>query len=164
MICPDCAHVNIDGADNCEECNTDLSAVCAAPQGLTKKIIEGTIADLQPRDAITVDPRQSIPDVIKLMREKKTGCILVVENGDVSGIMTERDLLFGVAGVKDPEDADMMALMHPDPVCLKEDDPVSFAFHHMSVGGFRHIPILRQSGTLGMISARDLLSYLSPPK
>ncbi len=162
MICPDCAHVNIDGADNCEACNTDLSAVVAAPEGLTKRIIEATIKDLGPRDAVTVGPNTLVPDVIKLMREKKTGCIVVVEDDKICGIMTERDILFGVAGVQNAEDAKLSSLMHADPVCLKEDDPITYAFHHMSIGGFRHLPIIRDNGPIGMVSARDLLRYLTP--
>jgi len=162
MKCPDCGQTNIQGADNCESCGTDLSAVVKAPKGLTKRILEGVISELNPRDAITVAPDKPIADVVALMQEKKMGCILVVENDEIRGIMTERDLLFGVAGIKKLENAEVTKLMHPDPVCLKEDDPVSYAFHHMSVGGFRHLPIKRSNGTIGMISARDLLRYLTP--
>lgn len=161
MKCPDCGVDNMQGADVCDGCGHDMSAVSHPPKGLSKRILEGTIRDLRPKDAVTVGPEESLETVVGLMRKQKTGCVLVVENARVLGIMTERDLLFGVAGVQAPEETELPGLMHANPVCLKEDDPVSFAFHHMSVGGFRHLPIHRDDGTLGMISARDLLRYLS---
>jgi signal-transduction protein with cAMP-binding, CBS, and nucleotidyltransferase domain len=159
--CPSCGVDNLQGADVCDGCGHDMSAVAPKPRGLSKRILEGTISDLHPRDAITVGPEKTVPDVVRLMREKGMGCVLVVESEDIRGIMTERDLLFGVAGVEKAENVELSELMHRDPVCLKEDDPVSYAFHHMSVGGFRHLPIKRANGSIGMISARDLLRYLS---
>jgi len=159
--CPDCGVANMQGADVCDGCGHDMSTVSHLPRGLGKRILEGTIKDLKPRDAIIVGSQDSVPSVIRLMREKKSGCVLVVDGGKVRGILTERDLLSGVAGVVSPEEAELPELMHADPVCLKEDDPVSFAFHHMSVGGFRHLPIHREDGGIGMLSARDLLRYLS---
>jgi CBS domain-containing protein len=97
------------------------------------------------------------------MREQQMGCVIVLNGDKVSAILTERDLLFGAAG-EDNSAMKVRDVMHKDPVCLKADDPVSFAFHHMSVGGYRHLPVYNGEHSVGMISARDLLRYLTDPK
>lgn len=162
--CPDCGFVNIAGTEDCESCSTPLASL-AGPQprkGLSAKILGGTLADLKPREAVTVSRETLVSDAVSDMRRHKIGCALVTEEGGVVGIMTERDLLFAVAGLKPPGQVKVGQIMQADPVCLKEDDPISYAFHHMSVGGYRHLPVYRADGSVGVVSARDLLRYLSP--
>jgi len=159
--CPSCGHNNIAGADNCDSCNETLVDVQTQPAtGLTKKIQEGIIADLEPREAISVSPDAKVSEVVKTMREKKMGCVFVAQDGRVVGIMTERDILLGVAGIKDASETEVHEVMHQDPICLGPDDPVSYAFHHMTVGGYRHLPVVDLAGGIGMVSSRDLLRYL----
>ena len=51
-------------------------------------------------------------------------------------------------------------VMTPRPVTLNLDDSIRFALHQMSVGGFRHIPIISPNQPLRIISARDVLGYV----
>lgn len=161
--CPDCGCENIPGTEDCESCQAPLAPLShPQPRGnLSKKILEGTMSDLRPREAVTAPSGASVAQAVRLMREAKLGCALVVDAGRIVGIMTERDLVLAVAGARDPDAVKVHEVMHADPVCLKEDDPVSFAFHHMTVGGYRHLPVYLDGGSVGMISARDLLRYLS---
>jgi len=157
--CRSCGHKNIAGTEDCESCSVPLYP--KPKMGLSAKIEESTITDLSPRKAITVTPADTVEKAALLMREHKMGCVLVVEDGKISGIMTERDILFGIAGIKDPAAVKTCDIMHKDPVCLQADDPVSYAFHHMSVGGYRHLPVYDGNKPIGMISARDLLRHLT---
>lgn len=160
-LCKACGHENIAGVDDCESCSIPLAP--KTKRGLPAKIEEGTLADLKPRKAVAVPGDISVADAARTMRAEGTGCVLVLENGKVRGIMTERDILFGVAGLKSPESVKVRDIMHQDPVCLTSGDPVSYAFHHMSVGGYRHIPVLDGGKPAGMVSARDLLRYIAEP-
>jgi CBS domain-containing protein len=163
MRCPDCSHTNIAGAETCEACHAPLSPL-AGPQpgkGLSEKILSGTLHDLNPRKSVSVRPDSSLSDAVRLMRKNGTGCVLVEGTAAPVGILTERDILLRVAGLKDPAKVKVRDIMHPDPLCLKHDEPVSHAFHHMSVGGYRHIPVHMADNSLGLVSARDLLGYLT---
>jgi CBS domain-containing protein len=165
MRCPDCSHTNIAGAETCEACHAPLGAPLGPQphQGLSRRILSGSLHDLSPRKSVSVRPDSSVSDAVRLMRKNGTGCVLVDSEGGgaVAGILTERDILLRVAGLKDPTQVKVREIMHPDPLCLKHDEPVSHAFHHMSVGRYRHIPVHLADGSLGLISARDLLSYLT---
>lgn len=163
MKCPDCGSENIEGEDHCVDCSAPLAALSGPrPEpGLKAKILAGTIADLSPSPALTVEPDISVTGAVRMMREHKIGCVLVVSRGALTGILTERDLLLGVAGRQSPEKTAVRAIMHGEPVCLALRDPVSHAFHHMAVGGYRHLPVSLPDGRFGVVSSRDLLRYLS---
>jgi CBS domain-containing protein len=51
--------------------------------------------------------------------------------------------------------------MTPDPVVLRQDDPVAVAIHKMAVGGFRHVPIVDDGVPIGVVSARDVFRHLA---
>jgi CBS domain-containing protein len=163
IVCDDCGSKNLPGADNCDNCGVTLHHMSMPqPTGeLMTRILEGTISDIKPRPAIEVKPETLVSEVIATMRDKHIGCALVVREGKVVGIMTERDLLFKVEGKRDPTKTKVKSVMRNEPVYLKSDDPVNFAFHHMTIGGYRHLPIYMADNSVGMISARDLLRYLS---
>ena len=78
------------------------------------------------------------------------------------GIFTERDVLTKVVGK--PLDLDrtpVLALMTPDPEVLSPDDRVSFALNKMTVGGFRHVPLVDEQGRpAGVVSMRNIVDYM----
>ena len=51
--------------------------------------------------------------------------------------------------------------MTAGPETLDLDDKIAFAIHKMDLGGFRHVPIMRDGDVIGVISARDILRYLT---
>lgn len=161
--CPDCGSQNIDGAEDCESCAAPLASLSLPrpAKGLSEKILNGTLRDLKPVPAVTASPDAPLREAIAAMRAHKVGCLLVSSGGKLAGIVTERDLLEKVAGIKPVAELKVRDVMCPDPVMLRLGHPVAFAFHQMAVGGHRHLPVLMEDGSIGMLSSRDLLRYLS---
>ena len=62
---------------------------------------------------------------------------------------------------KDLKDIPVSAIMTANPESLSSDDSVAYAVNRMSIGGYRHIPILKDGKPTGMISIRDVMRYLS---
>jgi CBS domain-containing protein len=113
---------------------------------------------LSPRPPIALPKEASVREVIRVMRQERIGCVLVVENEVLIGIVTERDLLLKLEGHLDQP---VTALMTPDPETLSEDDPVAWALNKMSVGGFRHVPLVDAAGhPVGIVSVKDIVDYL----
>jgi CBS domain-containing protein len=50
--------------------------------------------------------------------------------------------------------------MTPDPVVLRVDDSMAVALNKMGVGGFRHVPVTRDGTLVGLVTARDLMSWV----
>ncbi len=163
MKCPFCECENLEGADLCESCEEDLSALDGMqPQSeLERALMEDPISEVPPREPICVSPTVSVYDVAKKMNKHHTGCVLVTEQDKLVGIATERDILYKASG-KIKEDLTKLPIteiMTSQPESLLEDDTVAYALNRMSVGGFRHIPILKEEKVIGFLSIRDILRY-----
>lgn len=159
MKCPDCGTANIDGSDQCDSCHAPLTVVAPKP-GMERRILEGTIADLSPKAALSVGPADSLAKAIETMRGAKVGCVMVVEGGALVGVLSERELLMRASQETDFKGVLVRDIMRANPTILREDDQVADIFNRMAMSGHRHVPIRLKDGSYGVVSARDLLSYL----
>jgi predicted transcriptional regulator len=58
-------------------------------------------------------------------------------------------------------DAPVSRLMTPDPETLELDDPIVWALNRMSVGGYRHVPLVdREDRPVGILSVKDIVHYI----
>lgn len=81
---------------------------------------------------------------------------MVVEDGRLAGIFTERDALFRVlAAGLDPERTTLAQVMTADPAVIPVTASLSHAMHVMHDGGFRHLPVVEGGKPVGMVSLRD---------
>ena len=106
----------------------------------------------------TAAPETSVYQAAKQMKEIGLGTVMVVENGLLVGIFTERDVLYRVvAERRDPETTMLSEVMTRNPLTISSAKPFGHALHMMFEGGFRHVPVVEQGKPVGMISARDAL-------
>lgn len=164
MLCPDCGFENLDGVDNCQRCHQSLTAL-SKPQGHTaieKAIFRDRIDVLQPREHPLVSPDTPVGRVLELLVEKRVGCALVIENGALIGIFSERDALFRLnTEAAALADRPVRQFMTPSPVTLELKNKIAFVLHRMALGGYRHIPIMAEGKLIGVISIRDILGYIT---
>jgi signal-transduction protein with cAMP-binding, CBS, and nucleotidyltransferase domain len=162
MRCPTCGFENLIGADVCDNCGSDLAG---------RDVPEPAISFHEPLlgehlDALGIVPPEivdrgtDIDDAIRRMHDKGIDCVLVVDDGRLVGIFTDRDAVLKVAGTSLP-DRTIGALMTHDPVVLRHDETIAVAINKMAVGGFRHIPIVEDGRPTGVVSARDVFRHLA---
>jgi CBS domain-containing protein len=111
---------------------------------------------------ITVTARASVREAVDAMNRDSVGCVLVVSNGQLAGVFTERDVLTKVVSHSvDPDTTSIDRVMTEDPECLTLDDGIVYALNKMSVGGFRHIPLVdEQNRPTGVVAMRNIVDYL----
>jgi CBS domain-containing protein len=93
------------------------------------------------------------------MRKLNKGAVLVVDNGRLVGIFTERDALFRVMAEKrDPATTSVGSVMTRDPQTIHPDQPFVEALRVMHEGRFRHLPVVEHGRPLGMVSSRNAMA------
>ena len=106
-------------------------------------------------DLLYVEASVSIIEVAQRMVDRNVGAVLVLDDGRLTGILTERDILRAVArGLR--EDTRVADCMTADPDTIGPDDTTEHAAVLMLHGGFRHLPVVQGDNLVGVISIRDL--------
>lgn len=164
IVCPHCHGENIEGADNCEQCNQPLTemSVRVPASGVEEDLLRDRIERLWPKSPTTVSPDTPVGEVLKTMVGQTIGCVMVVEDDRLVGIFSERDALMKL-NVDAPRfmDRPISQYMTQHPITLETSDKIAFALHKMNVGHYRHLPILFKGKLAGVISIRDILQYLT---
>lgn len=126
------------------------------------EIADRPIRTLPLRTPVCVAPGASIRRAVEVMNERNVGCVLVVEDGRLRGIFTERDVLRRVVTQGYAIDTTPVGtVMTTDPECLTLDDGIAYALNLMSDGGFRRIPLVDGDGRpTGVVTMRNIVDYL----
>ena len=107
---------------------------------------------------VTASAEITVAAAARLMKEHCIGAILVIKDGSLAGIFTERDALFRViVEGRDPVKTRVAEVMTANPRTIAPDRPFGHALHLMYEGGFRHVPVVDNGRPLGVVSARDAL-------
>ncbi len=113
---------------------------------------------MERRKLVLTSPQTSVGKAAKLMAQKHVGAVVVVENGQLVGIFTERDALFRViAQGLDAEATRLAEVMTPAPRYVDPEESFGHALMMMYENGFRHLPVLENGKPIGMVSARSAL-------
>jgi CBS domain-containing protein len=127
---------------------------------LARNLRNETVARLHPTPPWHVHPGQTVAEAVRLMRDKRVGCVLVCENRRVVGIFTERDLVRRVLATGRPLTTPVADCMTADPVAVGPRDPISLAVRRMQKGGYRHLPVVIDGKPIGVLSIKRVVHYL----
>ncbi|MBA4190243.1 MAG: CBS domain-containing protein [Planctomycetaceae bacterium] len=164
MRCPVCETVNPPGADVCASCQTPLTSFDApiAQGPLETNLLTSPVSILEPRPPVTVPATATLGDAIKQLIDLHVGAVLVTGiDGELVGILTERDFLTKVAGVAGYDQLPVTQFMTPSPETVKPTDVLAVALSKMDAGGYRHLPVVVAGKPVGVISVRDVLRHLT---
>ena len=163
-LCPDCGWENFPGADLCESCSHDLTYLNhpRETEPIQKRLIQDTIDVLPLRAPVVVQPQMALENVLKEMREKVVGVVLIMEGQRISGIFTERDFLYRIAlHDLDLQRSPIRTVMTASPVTVNLSHSLAFALREMAIGRYRHLPVIDdQNHCVGILSANEILNYL----
>jgi CBS domain-containing protein len=130
----------------------------------TAEIIRGTIRELcgVSGEVISLNRSATVADAVSAMIQNHIGTVLIMEDGKLYGMFSERDVLTRVAAQgRVPAETAIVEVMTHAPECLSFDDEIVFALNKMVVGGFRHVPILDRNGTpVAVVSMRDVMAHI----
>jgi CBS domain-containing protein len=92
------------------------------------------------------------------MAKRNAGAVMVLAEGRLVGIFTERDVVFRVVAAGLDADATCLAqVMTPNPRTIGPEDALGSALLIMHKHGFRHLPVLEHGRIVGVVSARSAM-------
>lgn len=113
---------------------------------------------IEQQEVVSAPGSATVSEAARLMKQKQVGAVMVVEEGKLVGIFTERDALYRVvAECRDPKATRLAEVMTGNPQTIHPDKPFPDALHIMHEAGFRHVPVVEDGRPIGMVSARDAL-------
>jgi CBS domain-containing protein len=126
-----------------------------------REMLETPISSLRRAPAVTVSPEATVARAAELMRKKNVGAVLVKKGKSLVGIITERDVVIRAVPARAWQRAPVKKFMTPAPETLPGTAPIAYALNKMSLGRFRHVPLVGKGGALeGVISIRDIVDFI----
>jgi CBS domain-containing protein len=129
-----------------------------------RAIVETLIRDVTTSPPVSLPADATVAKAIETMRKKRVGAVMVVAKKrprKLVGILTERDLVQRVLVKKGYGRLALEKVMSASPESLKPKDSLAYALNKMSVGRFRHVPLVDERGVpVGMLSIRDVIDFV----
>ena len=117
-----------------------------------------SILDTKGHQIQSVEPDAKLSAAVKILAERKIGAVLVMNQGRLEGILSERDIVRVLsergAGVLDEP---VSSVMTRKVVTCKETDTVAELMETMTTGKFRHLPVVDNGTVVGLISIGDIV-------
>ncbi len=123
-----------------------------------------TVRDLlrtKGNDVWYVSPRTTVIDALKQMAEKRIGALLVLEEGEIAGIVSERDFVRRIASLNVCElDRPVREVMTQEVVTIQPDENIETCMAVMTEKRIRHLPVIELGKTIGLISIGDVVKAI----
>ena len=114
------------------------------------------VRDVMTEPTVTESATDSLRAAAERMWRRQTGSLLVTEQGHLTGIITERDILRAVALGADPDRTTVDEIMTADVFTVPPHMPLQQAAREMAVRWIRHLPVMAGGRVLGVVSMRDV--------
>lgn len=137
-----------------------------APRGaFDASLLRESVRVLPARHPLLFAPHHTVTQAMRAMQKEHRGVVLITEDGSpdtrVIGIFSERDVLFRVVDRgRNPMTLALAEVMTRDPECVPVEASVAWVLNKMSVGGFRHVPVVDGGRPAFVVSVRDVVELL----
>ena len=112
-------------------------------------------------ECFSIMPDLTLLDAAKQMSECKIGALLVIDRGQLVGIITERDIVKNTASEKLCREVKIRDAMTKDLLISKPGEDLDYVMAVMIQNNIRHLPVVdEKTGLVGMLSMRDVVKVL----
>ena len=121
-----------------------------------------TVSNIMSKNIYSLNENRTVADAARVMKETKTGSILVVNpQGVIVGVVTERDLVYKVIAEGRDLNTRLKDVMSKDIKTVKPSSTLAEAAKIMIEMEVRHIPVVDEAGRpVGILSIRDLIESI----
>jgi CBS domain-containing protein len=119
-----------------------------------------SILDIKGHDVEMVEPETKLCEAVKHLAQRKIGAVLVMTGARIEGILSERDIVrvLGEQGANALEQS-VSDVMTRRVVSCRPSDTVASIMEMMTLGKFRHLPVIEGGIVVGLISIGDVVKW-----
>lgn len=122
-----------------------------------------TLRDVMTSDPTTLATSASVRDAARVMADQSIGNVIVMQDDNVYGIVTDRDITVrAVAEGRDPQSTTVGDICTTNPQTLSPDDSVREAVQLMRDSAVRRIPVVENGRPVGIVALGDLAVERDP--
>ena len=122
------------------------------------KTTVGSLFDEQDREVWSVTPTATVFETLEVLAEHNIGAIIVMEDGKLVGILSERDYARKVIlAERSSRDTKVSEIMTANPQTVSAAQTVDDCMKIMTDGGFRHLPVVDDGNIIGVVSMNDVV-------
>ena len=128
-----------------------------------------TVDSIMSREVVTVSPDAALVDIRKRLQEGGVNHIVVVEDGTLRGVISDRDVLEAISPFLDTyseEHRDVKTLSQPaseimqaDPITATPDTPIEEASRTLLDNRVSSLPVVEGDELMGIVTGKDMLEY-----
>ncbi len=117
-----------------------------------------SISDIMTKNVVTVPKDKGLKEIIKTMSNSKISSVIITDNGRVTGILTERDLIKKIlTSCPNIGKVSVDEVMTHDPFTVNSHTDLSEASQMMRDNNIRHLPIVDNEKLVGLVSQTDIV-------
>ncbi len=120
-----------------------------------------TIKDIMAKALISVNPMTTAMQIAKMMEQGGIGAVLVKENENLVGIVTDRDFATKIAANNLPFDTPVKKIMSSPLITISHNEPISAAAEMMTSKKIRKLAVSDNGNIIGLITSTDLVNQLA---
>lgn len=119
------------------------------------------VGHMGPDDVVTTAPDATVGEVVDKLESENVGSVVVTENDEPRGIVTDRDVALKVNQTDDIASRPVEEIMTEDPATLREDEPGMEISRAIDENNVRRIPVVDENNKLtGMVTLDDLVATI----
>ena len=109
----------------------------------------------------SIHPEATVFDALKFMGEQNIGALVVLENGSPVGVFSERDYSRKVVlQGKTSRTTTVGEILSRPVISVTPDDSIEHCMELMTRGRIRHLPVIENGGTAGLVSIGDVVNFI----
>jgi len=122
-----------------------------------------TLRELMTPQPMILDASATVAEAAQYMRDEDVGDVLVQDDGELCGIVTDRDIVVRcIAEDEDPSSSRLGDLCSEELVTLEVDASIDDAVTLMATHAVRSVPVVEKGAVLGILSLSDLALAYDP--
>jgi CBS domain-containing protein len=122
---------------------------------------DGPVSTIMSWPVATIDHEATLAEAAEALAADSIGALVVLRDGRLAGIVSERDLVTHLAAGADPSHLLTGEVMADDLVTTQSDDSILAAARAMVDADVRHLPVLQGALVAGIVSIRDVVAVLA---